>query len=151
DKISSREQEELKNSFGRLFGFSTNINIPNSTQKQNIQQIASLSFDRMNGCDKEVFFDSARKYAEKYHRLSLFIHDFGFNEQQRVEIAKIAAAHQGESLSELIENYRIEDENARFEIAKIAASFMCPDELENKGGISRYIKNYHLNDNNRFE
>ena len=51
-----------------------------------------------------------------------------------VEIAKLAAADDGHGVSKFIQNYGITDQNALIEIAKLAAA-------EDGHGISKFIKN----------
>ncbi len=63
---------------------------------------------------------------------------YGIEDQKiLIEIAKIAAAQNGEGVSYRIQNYGIRNEEALMEIAKIAAA-------QNGEGVSRYIQKYGI-------
>jgi hypothetical protein len=89
---------------------------------------------------RDRMFEEARRKAELGEDVSIDIYVYRIaNERALIEIAKIAAAQNGAATSKYIQNYGIKDERALIEIAKIAAA--------NDGlGTSEHIKNYGIKD-----
>lgn len=95
--------------------------------------------------DPERLFELAKRSAQSYsHYASKYIANFGLNQAQRIEVAKIAMRFP--LASELIKNYDIQDQMQRFEVAKVAANVKGYGE-----GISKNIEMFELNPNQLFE
>ncbi len=87
---------------------------------------------------RTFYFKKAKEDAERGVIYCQNMQKFGFTEDMRFEIAKIAASSNARDISHFIQDFDL-NENMRFEIAKIAAAH---DAL----GTIKHLQNYGLTD-----
>src|SRR6185295_3014172 len=91
--------------------------------------------EKIQFSDQRIKIEFAKRSAQCFgDSISEHIQNYEItSEEARVEIAKIAARY-SKSLSKYIKNYEIKSEEARIEISKIAAQ-------QDGGGTSKHIQN----------
>ncbi|KAG6558581.1 hypothetical protein RHABOEDO_001706 [Candidatus Rhabdochlamydia oedothoracis] len=121
--------------------FFVTISTQQSTTSQNTHEYEIKDSESLiNLANRLIQNRGAFSIQDDEGKISQYIQNYAIeNEDIRIELAKLAIQNNPYKASEFIQNYKIKDEKIRVELATLAA------QRDGKG-ISQYIKRYEITD-----